>query len=109
MSNGFYPLNPSMFDQANKVFQIKIAGSDGSIYQISGGNLYVMVLEPVSKVYLASVKVDSTNLVTQFAQSSLVVVDSNLLTPGGNMGAIQITGLSSLASGDCLNIDYSTN
>lgn len=107
MSVGFYPKNNTTMDQALKVQELCISGSDSTVYQISGGNMYVMVREPVGKIYLASVKVDSSNLVTQFAQSSLVISDSSSLAPGGDQGAIKITGLSALAAGDALIVRYS--
>lgn len=107
MSVGFYPKNSITMDQALKVQELSISGSDGTVYQISGGNLYVMVREPVGKIYEASVKVDGTNSVTLFAQSSLSIVDSSALTAGGDQGAIKITGLAALASGDCLKVKYS--
>jgi len=106
MSVGFYPKNNLAMDQANKVQELSISGSDSTVFQISGGNLYVRVLEPISKIYLASVKVDSSNLVTQFDQASLSIVDSTALTAGGDSGAIKITGLAALASGDCLIVKY---
>lgn len=108
MSVGFYPKNSITMDQSLKVQELNISGSDGGMFQISGGNLYVMVNEPVVKIYLAQRKVDATNLVTQFAQSSLVIVDSSALTAGGNSSAIQITGLAALEVGDCLTVKYQT-
>lgn len=106
MSVGFYPKNNLAMDQANKVQELSISGSDSTMYSISGGNLYVRVLEPIQKIYVASVKVDGTNSVTQFAQSSLSIVDSSTLLAGGDSGAIKITGLAALASGDCLIVKY---
>lgn len=108
MSDGFYPKNANTQFQSLKVEELAIRGSDQGMYQISGGNCFVMVLEPVVSVYLASVKVDSTNLVTQFAQSSISIVDSVSLvsTPPSDSGAIQISGLASLAANDVLIVRY---
>jgi hypothetical protein len=108
MSDGFYPKNANTQYQSLKVEELCIQGSDNSLYQISGGNCFVMVLEPVVAVYLASVKVDSTNLVTQFQQSSITICDSQALTPGGDMGAIEIAGLSSVAANDVIIVRYVT-
>lgn len=107
MSVGFNPKNSNTMDQSLKVQELAISGSDSGMYVISGGSLYVKVLEPVGKIYIASVKVDSGNTVTQFAQSSLVISDSSALTPGGDQGAIKVTGLAALAAGDCLIVKYS--
>lgn len=106
MSVGFYPKNSITMDQANKVQELNISGSDSNVFQISGGDLFVMVNEPISKIYVASVKVDSSNLVTQFPQSDLSIVDSSALTAGGDESAIKIEGLAALASGDCLIVKY---
>lgn len=108
MSDGYYPKNSNTSYQSLKVEGLDISGSDATLYTIAGGNLYINVLEPVTQVYLASVKVDSSNTVTQFAQSSIVIVDSVAYTPGGDMGAIQITGLAALAANDCLSVKYTT-
>lgn len=107
MSTGYNPKNEQTMNQALKVQELNLSGSDQNVFSISGGNCFVYIREPVDKIYLASVKVDSSNLVTQFAQSSLSIVDSSALTAGGNQQAIKITGLSALASGDCLIVKYS--
>lgn len=108
MSDGFYPKNSNTQFQSLKVEELCIRGSDNGMYQISGGNCFVMVREPVLAIYLASVKVDSTNLVTQFQQSSLAIVDSSSLTvgPPNDLGAIEIIGLASLAANDVLIVRY---
>lgn len=108
MSDGYYPKDANTQSQSLKVEELYISGSDNGMYTISGGNLFVLVNEPIVQIYLASVKVDSSNLVTQFQQSSLSIVDSVALTAGGNMSAIEIAGLSALAAGDCLLVAYVT-
>lgn len=109
MSVGFNPKNEQTMQQSLKVQEVSISGSDATLFQISGGNTFVMVQEPVDKVYLARVKVDSGNTWTEFAQSSLSIVGSTTLTTAApnNKGAIKITGLSALATGDCLIVKYS--
>lgn len=108
MADGFYPKNAQTQFQSLKVEELAIRGSDNGSYVISGGNCFVLVYEPVVAVYLASVKVDSSNLVTQFQQSSLSIVDSSSLTvgPPNDLGAIEIAGLSSLAANDVLIVRY---
>lgn len=108
MSDGFYPKNAQTQFQSLKVEELCIRGSDNGVYQISGGNCFVMIYEPVIAVYMASVKVDSSNLVTQFQQSSLSIVDSTSLTvgPPNDLGAIEIAGLSALAANDVLIVRY---
>lgn len=107
MSVGFNPKNENTMQQSLRVQEISLSGSDSTLYAISGGSLYVRILEPVEKIFLASVKVDSSNTVTQFAQSSLSIVDSVALTAGGDQKVIKILGLAALASGDCLVVKYS--
>lgn len=107
MSVGYNPKNEQTMNQSLKVQELSISGSDSTVYQISGGNTFVMVKEPVGQIYLVRNKVDSSNTMVEYAQSSLSIVDSSLLTAGGNQGAIKITGLSALASGDCLIVKYS--
>lgn len=108
MSDGFYPKNQQTQYQSLKVEELNIKGTDNSLYTISGGNTFVLIYEPVTAIYLVSVKVDSSNLVTQFQQSSLVICDSTALTPGGDAGAIEITGLSAVAANDVINVRYVT-
>jgi len=107
MSVGFNPKNENTMQQSLRVQEISLSGSDSTLYAISGGNLYVIILEPVEKIFLARVKVDSSNTMTEFAQSSLSIVDSSALSPGGDQKSIKIAGLSALASGDCLVVKYS--
>jgi hypothetical protein len=107
MSVGYNPKNENTMNQSLRVQEISLSGSDGNLYVISGGNLYVRILEPVEKIFLARCKVDSSNLTTEFAQSSLSIVDSSALTAGGDEKYIKIAGLSALASGDCLVVKYS--
>lgn len=108
MADGFYPKNAQTQFQSLKVEELAIRGSDNGAYQISGGNCFVMVYEPVLAVYVVSVKVDSSNLVTQFQQSSISIVDSSSLTvgPPNDLGAIEIAGLASLAANDVLLVRY---
>ncbi len=107
MSVGFNPKNEQTMQQSLKVQEVSISGSDATLFQIVTGDTYVMIQEPVDKVYLARVKVDSGNTWTEFQQADLSIVDSSLLTAGGNKGAIKIEGLAALAAGDCLVVKYS--
>ena len=107
MSVGFNPKNEQTMQQSLKVQEVSLNGLDAVTFQIVGGNMFVMIQEPVDEVYLARVKVDSSNTWTEFRQSSISIVDSNLLTAGGNKGAIEISGLGALAAGDCLVVKYS--
>jgi len=84
---------------------VSVAGTAGSV---STGNCFVVVNEPVTQVYLARLKVDATNTFTEYAQSSLTIVDSVLFTAGGNMGAIEIAGLTAIQPNDCLIVKYVT-
>jgi len=107
MSVGYNPKDSLVMDQSLKVQELVISGSDQGMYVISGGSTFVMVREPVDKIYRASVKVDSSNLVTQFQKVNLVICDSVLLTAGGNQGAMKLVGLSALAANDVIIIHYS--
>ena len=111
MSVGFNPKNQITMDQSLEVQELVVSGVDHGLYQISGSDCYVMIREPVDKVFLVSVKVDSSNLVTQFQQSSISIVDSSSLTvgPPNNKGAIKIAGLSSVADNDVIVLRYRCN
>lgn len=108
MALGFSPKDASTQSQALKVQELTVSGADPQLFTISGGNLFVLVREPVDKVYLATCKVDSTNLVTQFAQASISIVDSSTLTASAssNRGAIELVGLTALAANDVITIRY---
>ena len=107
MSIGYSPKNEQVMNQSLKVQELSLSGSDVNLFEISSGNCIVYIREPVEKVFLVRIKVDSSNLMTEFAQSSISIVDSNLLTSGGNEQAIKITGLAAVAAGDCLIVKYS--
>jgi len=104
----FDPKDELVRNQVLKVESLDISGSDGGLFSFSGGNCLVPISEPVVKIFLVRCKVDSSNLTTEFAQSSLSIVDSVSGSPGGDMKAIKISGLSALAAGDCLSLKYST-
>ena len=103
----FDPKDELTRNQALKVESLDLSASDSGLFSISGGNCLVQIGEPVVKIFLVRCKVDSTNLTTEFAQSSLAIVDSSG-SAGGDQKAIKITGLSALAAGDCLSLKYST-
>ena len=105
--SAYYPKDSNTMEQALRVQELIISGADAGLFTISGGNCFVLIREPVQKVFLASVKVDSSNTVTQFAQSSIVICDSSLLTAGGNQGAIELVGLASVAANDVIVVRYS--
>lgn len=106
MSNGFTPQDEQTAQQALQVQDLAISGQDEGMYVISGGSTFVLVNEPVLKVYLARVKVDASNTYVEFQQSSLSICDSTTLTPGGDMGAIKLVGQASLAQNDCILLKY---
>lgn len=106
MSTGFTPQDEQTAQQALQVQELDISGQDEGMYEISGGSLFVLVNEPVLKVYLARVKVDSSNTWTEFAQANILICDSTLLTAGGDMGAIKLVGQASLAQNDMVLVKY---
>lgn len=108
MSSPFDPKNEQTQLQALKVQELSVCGADHGMYVISGGNTFVLIKEPVDKIYLARVKVDSSNLWTEFAQANLSVVDDASLTnvAPSDRGAIKITGLSALADADVVIVKY---
>lgn len=109
MSVGYNPKNEQTMNQSLRVQELNVSGADGGFFLISGGNTFVYVNEPVEKVFLARVKVDSTNLFTEFAQANITIVDSGTLTTGAssNKGAIKLTGLAALAANDVIILKYS--
>jgi hypothetical protein len=106
MSTSFVSSNEQTQLQALKVQELYIAGSDTGMYVISGGNTFVLVNDPLLQIYSGSVKVDSSNLVTQFQNASLVICDSVALTAGGNASAIELVGLSAVAPLDVITVRY---
>ena len=74
-------------------------------------NLYILIDEPINKIYFGQVKVDSTNHFYEFNNANMAIVDSNLLTPGGNMSAIALNGLvpNSFNPNDVAIVKYSVN
>jgi len=58
MSTGYNPKNEQTMNQALKVQELAISGSDANVFAISGGNCIVYIREPVDKIYLVSCKVD---------------------------------------------------
>lgn len=106
--SAFDPKNEQTQLQSLKVQELCIRGTDHGMYSISGGSTYVLIREPVEDVYLGRVKVDSSNLNTEFQQANLSVVDSVSLTAvaPSNRGAIKFTGLAALADNDCLIVKY---
>lgn len=107
MSVGYNPKDSLVMDQSLKVQEIDLVGSESGLYTISGGSTFVYIREPVGKVYLGRVKVDSSNLWTEFQAANLVICDSVLLTAGGNQGAIKLVGLSAVAANDVIVLKYS--
>lgn len=108
MSVGFNPKNELTMNQSLKVQELAVKGSDRGLYQISGGNCFIMIREPVDQVYVASCKVDASNLVTQFAQANIIIVDSTSLvtTAPSDRGAIELVGLAALQPNDCIIVRY---
>jgi len=109
MSVGFNPKDSQVDQQSLRVQELVVSGADGGLFLIAGGNTTVMIREPVEKVFLARVKVDGSNTWTEFAQSSITIVDSvsNTTTPPSNKGGIKLTGLASLAANDVIVVRYS--
>lgn len=103
----FNPKADQTAEQQLKVQRLVIRSDDPAMYSSASGTTYILVREPVDRVYLASSKDDSANTLTQYKQSSISIVDSSALTPDGDSGAIAIAGLSSLDTNDCVIVEYS--
>ena len=114
MSVGYYPKDSLTSDQALKIQSLKIRGSDSGMYGFVSGNCQIHINEPVNAVYLASLKIDSSNTVVLYAQSSISIVDSKGGTSGTNESGqavsdqkfIQIASLASLQPNDVILVDY---
>ncbi len=134
MSVGFNPKNDLTAEQSLRVQELTIRGSDQGLYSLTAysGECLIYIREPVLSntlpsvpsmapdgVYLVRVKVDSSNLWTEFQHSALSIVDSksstgNNTTSGFNeqgvavndQGAILVAGLSALAANDVLVVRY---
>lgn len=134
MSVGYNPKNDLTAEQSLKVQELTIRGSDQGLYSLTAyaGECLIYIREPVQSnqipsapsmsadgVYLVRVKVDSSNLWTEFQHASLSIVDSksstgNNTTSGFNeqgvavqdQGAILVAGLAALAPNDVLVVRY---
>lgn len=114
MSVGFYPKDSQTSEQALKVQELRIRGSDYGMYNFSSSACQIHINEPVDAVYQASLKVDSGNTTTLYAQSSISIVDSKGGTSAFNQSGqavsdrkyIQIAALPSLQPNDVLSLQY---
>lgn len=106
----FTPKNDSTNEQQLKVQRLVIRSTDPSMYTNNNGSssICILVREPVDLIYLASFKDDSANTLTQYAQASLSVVDSDSLAADSDSdrGAIRISGLATLDASDCVIVEY---
>jgi hypothetical protein len=134
MSVGFNPKNQLTAEQSLRVQELTISGSDQGLYSLTAypGSCLIYIREPVLSqavssssmspdgVYLVRDKVDSSNSFTEFAKSSLSIVDSNSSTASpattsgfnesgvavNDQGAILVSGLSAVATNDVLIVKY---
>ena len=135
MSVGYNPKNDLTAEQSLRVQELTIRGSDQGLYSLSAysGECLIYIREPVLSqeipsaasmspdgVYIVRVKVDSTNLWTEFQHSALSIVDSASSSgspdtqsgyneagePVNDQGAILVAGLSALAANDVLVVRY---
>lgn len=122
MSLGYNPKDSQVMDQALKVQEINISGSDQGLYSLTNysGSCEVFIREPVNYVYLARLKVDGSNTWTEFQLSSVTIVDSASSSGSPNtksgvnqqgvavsdQGAILVAGISALNPNDVLVIKY---
>lgn len=108
----YTPKNDSTSEQQLKVQRLVIRADDPIMYTNNNGSssICILIREPVDQVYLASFKDDSANTLTQYAQASLSVVDSDTLTTASpnDRGAIRISGLATLDANDCVIVEYTT-
>jgi hypothetical protein len=123
MSLGFNPKDSLVMDQALKVQEIVVSGSDQGLYSLTNysGDCMVFIREPVNRVYLVRLKVDSSNTWTEFQIASTSIVDSasssafpNTMSgineqgqPCSDQGAILVDGISALNPNDVLVVKYS--
>jgi hypothetical protein len=123
MSLGYNPKDSLVMDQALKVQEIVISGSDQGLYSLTNysGDCMVFIREPVNRVWLVRLKVDSSNTWTEFQIASTSIVDSASSSgspdtesgfneqgqPVSDQGAILVDGISALNPNDVLVIKYS--
>lgn len=108
MSDGYVPKNSQTAGQSLKVQELDVSGADADLFSSSGGNTFVNIRESVSKVYMAQVKIDASNSIVNYPLASTSIVDSSThSTSNSDSGAIQITGLASLATNDLIIVKYS--
>lgn len=103
----FTPKADETAEQALKVQRLVVRSDDPAMYSSASSSTYIMIREPVDQVYMVSSKDDSANTRIEYSQSQISIVDSSSLSPGGDRGAICISGLASLDSNDCVILEYS--
>lgn len=101
----FQPKTTAVFDNQLKVQEVNVTTADSELYNANGGNLVLLIGEPVAEVRLALQKDDSANALVNFDAASISVVDSSAFTAGGDRKAVKITGCV-LAANDLLVCKY---
>ena len=102
----FTPKADQTAQQALKVQRLTISSKDPSMFKVDSGSVCVLIREPVNRIVTASSLVDATAVLSQHSQSVLSIVDSTAFTAGGDLSAIRISNLASLAANDVVIVEY---
>lgn len=103
----FEAKNVSTRENQLAVQEVCVSLADNQLAVVSGGNLAVIIGEPVASVRCATKVLAAGGNVTAPAAASASIVDSVTLLAGGNASAILYTGLV-LAANDQLIVRYQT-
>lgn len=134
MSVGYNPKNELTAEQSLRVQELVIKNTDQGLYSLTAytSACLIYIREPVMSlaassqsmspdgVYLVRLKVDASNTFTEFAVSSLSIVDSKSSTGSpatksgfneagvavSDQGAILVAGLSALSANDVIIVKY---
>jgi|SRR5271165_3174934 len=122
MSIGYVPKNELTANRALSAQELMVRGLDYALYRIDGSSIIILVREPVSAVYVAELKVDSSNTQHEYNQANIAIVDSATSSTNptplsgynefgvmvSDQGGIQLTGIGTLNANDVIYVRYRT-
>lgn len=120
MSVGYVPKNELTANRALSAQELMVRGLDYALYRIDGSSIIILVREPVETVYVAELKIDSSNTLHEYNQASITIVDSATSSTNpsprsgydefGNQvsdqGGIQLSGVGTLNPNDVIYVKY---
>lgn len=124
MSIGYVPKNELTANRALSSQELMVRGLDYGLYELDTANdsIIIYIREPVDTVYVAELKIDSSNTQHEYNQANIAIVDSATSVtnpspyPGSgynefgrqvsDQGAIQLTGIDTFNPNDVITVKY---